>query len=142
MLTCHLFKKKNKPKKKRQLKIFSRSRRGFSWSCCCVSDVLSQGFQQFSPVVIEISIDLIYCLVLHNPQLAVSVSNQSLVVADNDNSWTYKDTHTKEKIIPKQVTSLMLIRTCRKTTSGQGANTDKNKQYDSWKNKYAKYNNS
>ncbi len=53
---------------------------------------LSQRLQHLPLVVIKVSVDLVDGTVLHHPQLALSLCDESGIVTHNDHSWTETET--------------------------------------------------
>ena len=51
-----------------------------------VGHLLPQGVEHLLPVVVEAAVDLVDVLVLDDPQLAVGVADQTLVVGDDDHA--------------------------------------------------------
>lgn len=52
-----------------------------------VNQGLSQGLQHLPFVVVKVSIDLVDCTVLHHPELALSLCDESGIVTHNDHRW-------------------------------------------------------
>ena len=51
-----------------------------------VGDLLAEGLQDLLPVVVEVTLDLVDGLVLDDPQLTLGVTDQPLVVGDDDDA--------------------------------------------------------
>lgn len=55
-------------------------------------DFFAQLFQDFLSVIIETTVNLFDGLILDNPQLAVGLSDQTLIVSNDDHTWKIETT--------------------------------------------------